>query len=252
MIEALYKKKCLLEYIKPNISAEDQKEHKSKEDTKTSSILGTLFLLPETLIFNIFAEACKYSEACFLSTITDIEFWPHWDYQGKFAEEGRRYVEPDVVIKMADRKIVIIEAKNNSTTLQYREQWKREIDAAREMGFDVVGLIALDGNRSYAYSELLDTSIFKTSWSMLLNSVTKLLGQLEPSSYKRGVVEKLNQSAQQQVVNSWKRILNQVLLAFSILGYKPTKYLESFPPGNISVEATEFLTEQAKTYERNR
>lgn len=242
MIEALYNRKCLLEYIKPNVSAEDPKEHKSKEDTKTSSILGLLSLLPDELLLTILFESlsdfsCKNNPG----RLMDVEFWPHWKYHGTEAGDNKQFVEPDVVLKFSDNEVIIIEAKNDIENLQDEKQWEREIRAACNEGYEVVSLIALDGNKDYEPVTIHGVSVFKTSWSLLLDAVVNRTEALENVEPDYSGPYKLDSSAREPITRGWIRILKQVQKAFALFGYFPTRYMESLPGHAISQDSTEYF-----------
>jgi len=242
MIEALYKKKCLLEYIKPNISAEDQKEHKLKEDTKTSSILGLLSLLPDRLLRTIlFKSVSDFSCKNNPDRLLDVEFWPHWDYYGTEVGDNKQFVEPDVVLKFTDNKVIIIEAKNDIDNLQDEKQWEREIRAAYNEGYKVVFLIALDGNKDHKPVTIQGVSVFKTSWSLLLDAVINQIEALENGEPIYFSLYELDVSIREPIICGWISILKQVLKAFALFEYFPTQYMDSLPNYTISQHSTEYF-----------
>lgn len=244
MIEALYRKKCLLEYIKPNDSSEDQKEHKSKEDTKTSSILGTLTLLPDRLLRTILLQSVSDSinnTHKLPGRILDVEFWPHWEYHGTEVGDNKQFVEPDVVLKFTDNKVIIIEAKNDFNTLQDENQWEREIRAAYNEGYKVACLIALDGNKDYKPVTVQGVPVFKTSWLLLLNVVINQIEALESGESIYFSLDKLDVSIREPIICGWIRILKLVQKAFALLKYFPTQYMDSLPNYTISQHSTEYF-----------
>lgn len=241
MIEALNKKKCLLEYIKSSTPDGEQKEQRKEEDAKTSSILGTLSLLP----FRLFKTILGYAvSSCIDGTITGIEFWPHWKYRDP-NDSTREFVEPDVVLKLEGNKAIIIEAKRDSSTLQDENQWQREINAGCDNGYEIMSLVALDGNRDFEYERKCDIDVYKTSWPLLLNAVCKIREQLkngECCCYFS--ILKLDVSIRREIIDGWIRILNQTINAFAIFGYYPTQFMaDTIPAINISKQATDFFNQ---------
>lgn len=154
----------------------------TNEDPKTSSIVGSMLLLPDCLFFRILQRACHPTEMprdCGL--ITGSEFWPLW-----FDDtHNARFVEPDVIIHCEHRDI-IIEAKHSDTSGQYRDQWVKEIDAYQKIygkGKDLY-FIALGGNEDYSREDVDGIPILKCSWTSLLMAVMSVQSELEQISFR--------------------------------------------------------------------
>ena len=153
----------------------------TNEDPKTSSIIGSLLLLPDQIIFKIINKACNPH---FMPTnnglITNFEFWPHW-YDDTY---NSVFVEPDVII-FCEYRDIIIEAKYSETCGQYREQWIKEIEAYRKMygNKKEVSFIALGGNENYDSDEIDGVTVLKCSWTSLLMAVSSIKSQFEKISY---------------------------------------------------------------------
>lgn len=131
------------------------------EDAKTSSIIGTLSLLPAKQFWTIIRRAC-YNSNGLPESVTEmqhIEFWPQWKLHDR--------VEPDVFVQFKEFDL-IIELKRNDSNQQDMNQWKREIDAYLrcEDSHKDYYLIAISGR-----TEKQHPHVFQCSWSNLLKSV---------------------------------------------------------------------------------
>ena len=154
----------------------------TNEDPKTSSIIGSILLLPDQIIYNIFNKACSpVTMPLNNNMITGFEFWPHWEDDSYNAN----YVEPDVIIH-CDYRDILIEAKYSDTSGQYSEQWKKEITAYHKLYGTTKGLsfIALGGNDNYDFEEIDGIPIMKCSWTSLLMAVLSTRSQFETISFK--------------------------------------------------------------------
>ncbi|MBB1139294.1 MULTISPECIES: hypothetical protein [Myroides] len=95
------------------------------EDSLTSSVVGTLLYLPDTIIWTILNQAVGYNLISIDEPIEDFIFWPSWN--SKYTA-NRNFVEPDVFIETPHYNI-IIEAKKADGKGQDINQWKRELIA---------------------------------------------------------------------------------------------------------------------------
>lgn len=144
------------------ISSEIRGQLWNSEDAKTSSIIGTLSLLPAKQFWTIIRRAC-YNSNGLPESVTEmlhIEFWPRWKLNGK--------VEPDAFVRFKEFDL-ILELKRNDDNQQYIGQWKREINAYRLRYKDShkdVYLVAISGR-----TEEQHPYVFQCSWSNLLKSV---------------------------------------------------------------------------------
>lgn len=135
----------------------------NSEDAKTSSIIGTLSLLPAKQFWTIIRRAC-YNSNGLPESVTEmqhIEFWPRWKLNN-----GK--VEPDAFVRFKEFDL-ILELKRNDDNQQYIGQWEREINAYRLRYKDShkdVYLVAISGR-----TEEQHTYVFQCSWSNLLESV---------------------------------------------------------------------------------
>lgn len=143
------------------ISSEIRGQLWNSEDAKTSSIIGTLSLLPAKQFWTIIRRAC-YNSNGLPESVTEmqhIEFWPQWKLNDR--------VEPDVFVQFKEFDL-IIELKRNDSNQQDMNQWKREIDAYLrcEDSHKDYYLIAISGR-----TEKQHPHVFQCSWSNLLKSV---------------------------------------------------------------------------------
>ena len=153
----------------------------TNEDPKTSSIIGGLLLLPDQIFYKVVNRACANILPLNNGSILSFEFWPHLPADNT---SNTNFVEPDVVIHCEYRDI-IIEAKYSETNGQYREQWKNEIIAYKNLygNKKEVTFIALGGNENYDIEEVNGVKVLKCSWTSLLMSVISVKSQLEKISY---------------------------------------------------------------------
>ena len=153
----------------------------TNEDPKTSSIIGGLLLLPDQIFYKVVNRACANILPLNNGSILSFEFWPHLPADNT---SNTNFVEPDVVIHCEYRDI-IIEAKYSETNGQYREQWKNEIIAYKNLygNKKEVSFIALGGNENYDIEEVNGVKVLKCSWTSLLMSVISVKSQLEKISY---------------------------------------------------------------------
>ena len=159
------------------ISSEIRGQLWNSEDAKTSSIIGTLSLLPAQQFWTIIRRACSNANGLpeSVTELQHIEFWPQWKLNDR--------VEPDVFVRFKEFDL-IVELKRNDGNQQYMNQWKREIEAYRLRYKDSdkdVYLVAISGR-----TEELHRLVFQCSWSNLLTSVeTECENALGNSHIKR-------------------------------------------------------------------
>lgn len=193
------------------------------EDVKTSSVLGSLTLLPAELFWKLLRGSISESYKLPVTSgdILNVEFWPRWSVYGKRLEvTNDNFVEPDVFIAF-EHFDVIIEVKLDGNS-QSEEQWNNEICAYKSnIGEDrLLIFVALGGNSSLdvqaiSKGRFKGTSIYKSSWSRLLEVVhveAEYLKQAE-FQYDRHVL----------------RILHMVERSFSVYGERVTLWMDSIP-----------------------
>lgn len=156
------------------ISSEIRGQLWNSEDAKTSSIIGTLSLLPSQQFWTIIRRACSNANGLpeSVTELQHIEFWPQWKLDDR--------VEPDVFVRFKEFDL-IIELKRNDGNQQYMDQWKREIDAYRLRYKDShkdVYLVAISGR-----TEEQHNLVFQCSWSNLLTSVETESDNIESHSH---------------------------------------------------------------------
>lgn len=178
----------------------------TNEDPKTSSIIGTLLLLPETLIYKIFRKACEpHNMPLNNGLIYGYKFWPHW-FDDTY---NSVYVEPDVIIRCEYRDILIEAKFSDNIGQQNRDQWQKEIEAYRnecEKNKELL-FVALGGNSSYSYEEPVNgVTIYKCSWASLLMAAVSVRAELDTIIYRD---EHISQTI---------RIIDLLIMAFAIHG----------------------------------
>ena len=144
--------------------------------------------------------------------LTHVEFWPHWPADNT---DNDNYVEPDVILHCAYRNI-IIEAKYSDFKGQYREQWKKEIIAYRNLGDKKqICFIALGGNENYDEENIEGVIIFKCSWTSLLMAALSVKKQYEKIS------------VQDEHISQSLRILKYIEQSFEAHGIYSLSVLDS-------------------------
>lgn len=182
------------------ISSEIRGQLWNSEDAKTSSIIGTLSLLPAKQFWTIIRRAC-YNSNGLPESVTEmqhIEFWPQWKLNDR--------VEPDVFVQFKELDL-IIELKRNDSNQQDMNQWKREIDAYLrcEDSHKDYYLIAISGR-----TEKQHPHVFQCSWSNLLKSVETEYENIQDHSHIG-------------------RILKTAIIAFHIHHEYSYSFLETIP-----------------------
>lgn len=182
-----------------------------KEDFRTSTIVGILLFLPDSLLWSILREACfgcrrLPGEA---GELLHYDFWPHWSADNT---SNNDYVEPDVFLSFENAD-VIIEAKRFDESGQYFEEWKNELIAYSNEytnGSKPVFLIALGGNGVKKETEVFNLGgkscfIVKCSWLGLHKVIKNQIEKEEGSS---------------------KRILESLLIACNQFGFRNYGWLD--------------------------
>lgn len=193
-------------FDKHKISSEIRGQLWNSEDAKTSSIIGTLSLLPAQQFWTIIRRACSNANGLpeSVTELQHIEFWPQWKLDDR--------VEPDVFVRFKEFDL-IIELKRNDANQQYMDQWKREIDAYRLRYKDShkdVYLVAISGRTEERHS-----LVFQCSWSNLLTSVETECDNIESHSHIA-------------------RILKTAITAFHIHHEYSYSFLETIPNVKIN------------------
>lgn len=189
------------------------KSKNTNEDPKTSSIIGALLLLPDSLMVEVLRLACEPGNMPVdIGRINGFEFWPHW-YDDTY---NSIYVEPDVVI-YGEHKDILIEAKYSDSNGQYADQWTKEIEAYHNVfqsKKDII-FISLGGNQDYGKETIKDTVIYKCSWTSLLLAVISTRAKV----YESGI--------DNDTINHLCRIFDHLILSFSIHGIYTCSPLDS-------------------------
>ena len=193
------------------------------EDTKTSSILGLMSLLPAELFWKLLKNSLSEPTNLPVSSgdLLNIEFWPHWYNNEKDTDiTNSKLVEPDVYIEFENFN-TIIEVKLDGN-LQYENQWINQICAYQTniKSSKPLVYIALGGNKSLETNTLTKGKvqgyhIYNCSWKRLLEVIHEQIDFLNSEPYKFD--------------GQTLRILHRVEQAFSIYGERVTLWMESIP-----------------------
>ena len=109
-----------------------QHNKNTNEDPKTSTVFGSIMLLPDDIFWNILKTAASSNkgrlpeEAGYL--YDNYAFWPKWDSNSIYDTGNSYFVEPDVFFRF-EKIDVIVEAKYSDSFGQNREEWDREFKA---------------------------------------------------------------------------------------------------------------------------
>lgn len=197
-----------------------------KEDSLTSSVIGTLLFFPVELIWTILSNACYDNSLPSNSgEILNYEFWPHWN---SVNTNNKIYVEPDVFIEFENFNI-IIEAKRWDKNQQLKKQWLAQYQSYKnEYELDdkepkKVYYFALGGIRNTEKEHLSDeVFVYKIRWENLLREIENIKKSLDKSKYL------LNNS------NALIRIADCLISAFELHGFFTGKWLESLSPSLLN------------------
>ncbi len=197
-------------------------EAKLKEDSLTSSIIGTLLFFPVELFWRTLRNSC-FDKSLPLNSgeIISFNFWPHWDSKNTI---NSKYVEPDVFIEFENFNL-IIEAKRWDENQQYKEQWlsqyqayKNEYELLEPMNECEKKLLyfAIGGIRNKKTEFLKDSvSVYKFQWKYILNEILSIKKSLESS------MDLLSNS------NAIIRIAETLIVAFELHGFFTGAWLET-------------------------
>ena len=187
----------------------------SIEDTKTSSIIGTLSHLPADIFWEILRTAVKVDDKLpkTVSEIHEIDFWPSWRLNGD-------RVEPDTFVRFKEFDL-ILEMKVNDSNPQKTKQWKRELGAYKEKYHEQrkVYLIAVSGMIGEQC-----TDVFQCSWTSLLDATLSVLEREESKNRYSHIV----------------RILNDAVMAFRIHHEHSYRYFSSIDYNPESYHINEY------------
>jgi hypothetical protein len=202
--------------IRNKINSEIRLSFKVSEDTLTSSIIGTLVLLPSKLFLQILSRSSYEQFICSdFGTLQTVEFWPRWNAE---STSNSRHVEPDVFLSFENIDI-IIEAKRYDYSQQNKIQWENEITAyhnelGEENGKQLI-FLAIGGIQNRDTEKIKHVNIYKIEWARLQAEVDNMLSQLQK-------VEAFSKDICSQV-----RILELIKKSFELHGFLATKWFES-------------------------
>ena len=170
------------------------------EDILTSSVIGVLQYLPDSLFWKVISGACEQSSDLpdSIGPIQEFHFWEK--LPAKDNTYNSRFVEPDVWIE-AGLCDIIIEAKradSPSVNAQSESQWRDQIQSLLnyrseyELDEKQIIYIALGGNTSVS-DQMISVAgdqyiVHNASWFNLLDSINKCLTELSEDtdlSYSR-------------------------------------------------------------------
>ena len=193
------------------------KNKSQSEDLKTSSILGSLLLLPDDLLWELLVKSCcggteKLPDVA--GVLDSFEFWPRWNADNT---TNLKYVEPDLFLRFSNFD-VIVEVKQFDGNGQYYEQWENEICSYfNEYGsVKDVYFIALGGNGNKKPSIVRSVPVYRCSWLSLLASVSGCLDRLD----------RIDDADCH--TSSCRRILGNVMLSFKLNGMFYLEWFDSF------------------------
>ncbi len=180
------------------------------EDFFTAAIFSRFTYLPVSEQSRILTLLTGDKKFLMITELKNREFWPSW-----YLDIENRRVEPDLFLEY-DIINVIVEAKRNDVTLHSAEQLQREIDAylSEYPSNKKFILLAIGGGCSFQHE-----NIVYIGWKNLFQIL-----------YEYGD-------------NNTKWIFKDMIDAFYLHGFYPTKWLESLPYENIN------LKDSLKTYE---
>ncbi len=211
-------------FIKNKLIINNLSELKTNEDALTSSVIGTLLMLPSKLLLKILSEASSDS---FLNlnfgNLCSYEFWPHWDSNGT---GNKHFVEPDVFLRFENID-VIIESKRNDEHQQDPNQWEKEIKSYyNEYSNDKTLILLAIGGINYDKTELINNniSIYKIKWKRILYIAQSILDKKQKNSKKdNGII----------------RILQMLITNLEIHGFMAIKWFKQMQyTYNISKNST--------------
>ena len=175
MIQALLHNKLKDSFIDPHF--------KPSEDSLTSSVIGSMQYLPDTLFWALLRNSCGSKEKLpiDIGNILTFSFWERLLPDGKY---NFSHVEPDVLVESDDYYIIIEAKKHDSLTQQEEYQWENEIVAFnktyKENDKEII-FIALGGNLNLQdkYIEVSNKNytIYCSSWYNLLLQINNCLDE---------------------------------------------------------------------------
>lgn len=193
MLHALLHNKLKDSFVDPHF--------KPSEDSFTSSVIGLMQYLPDTVFWQLLRGSCGTVSALpeDVGEILFINFWKKMLPDGK---HNSVYIEPDVWIECEKYDIIIEAKKYDDSDRQDREQWEKEIisfnktfsENDKELIF-----IALGGNTSLQDRELTINdklyTIYTSSWYKLLHEIDRYKQSFQfadPTRETKGYLRLLN------------------------------------------------------------
>ena len=158
-----------------------KRKDQENEDGLTSSVFRLLAYLPPEKFKSILCEAV--TDAAPLEgagKLADIQSWPTWNFA---KEDERKRNIPDLFLRF-EHLDLIVEAKRFNEGQQLRRQWAAEIKAYYDQSFKSkkLVLLALGGLHRFETETVSETTVLKSTWSRLLNAVTRRYREVPKSS----------------------------------------------------------------------
>jgi hypothetical protein len=202
------------------------------EDSLTASLFDLFKYLPVNLFWDILKQSLKEGSLPIeAGKILDWEYWPKWSAADE-AISNTTYVEPDVFLRFADVDL-IIEAKRYDANQQYDTQLRNEVIAYySEYGEEQkpVYMLLVGGlNENEVLSGIvhLDKSVpvFKTNWSLLLDSITKTADKMRET---------------EELPSHLNFVFQDMIAALGMHGFHHKLWLDSLPRYSITNSIEDF------------
>jgi len=194
---------------------------KGSEDSLTSSVFSLLFYLPVEIFWQILQKAC-YGSLLPGQTgkLISYEFWPHWRCTDT---KNINFIEPDIFIRFEGFDLIIEAKRNDYKQQQNPQQWRDEITSYNnefaKCERKPLYLIALAGIlNGLKYLEPIETvTVVACRWNRILHQVKQIVENIKKSNYSITNVD------------STVNILNDIVRAFAIHGFRTTELLGNLP-----------------------
>lgn len=191
------------------------------EDSLTAMVFDLLKYLPHEIFWDILKKSLIHQKLPEISgEILEMNLWDRWSPEDT---SNNRYVEPDVFIRFNDFDL-LIEAKRYDERQQSDTQIQNEIKAYRNEYEENKKLyfIQLGGLWNENDTPNIDeiTIICKTNWSRILERVVIERNKIDSIDYSQ--------------INSYKRILDDLIKGFAMHGYFKKLWLKDLEKVNIN------------------
>lgn len=193
------------------------------EDSLTATVFDLLKYLPHEIFWDILKKSLFHQKLPEMSgEILEMKFWDRWSPKDT---SNNRYVEPDVFIRFNDFDL-LIEAKRYDENQQNDTQIKDEIQGYKneyEQEEKKLYFIQLGGLLNKYDSPDIDGVVMcKSNWSRILTQVVIERNKIDSIDYSQ--------------INSYKRILDDLIKGFAMHGYFKKLWLKDLEEVNITSE----------------